>query len=95
MSTFIARVQLFDVFEDDPEHQDLDERMADRGFLKGKEIEGNWYNLPSGEYIFEGQRTIDAIRKLAKGAADSTGKKSKIMIAEVTDIVIDDARPRW
>jgi hypothetical protein len=78
MTTFIVRVELHGASESDYER--LHVAMAQLGFLRNViGSDGNTYRLPTAEYRIESANTVETVRDLARGAANTTGRSSWVL----------------
>ncbi len=68
MAHFITRVELHVAKEDSVEvYKHFNQAMEDLGFTRTiKSRDGKIYQLPSAEYGFEGELTVDAVLDKAK-----------------------------
>lgn len=81
MARFNVRVELH--YAQAQHYQTLSAAMSAKGFtgyVTGSD--GKKYELPPGEYAFDGSRTAEQIRELATAAASSTGKDSAVRVTE-------------
>lgn len=81
MARFNTRVELHYATAQD--YKTLSDAMSARGF-KGY-VEGadsKYYELPPGEYAFEGNKTGEQVRELAAQAGDITGKSFAVRVTE-------------
>lgn len=84
MALFITRVELHGAQELNYTH--LHEQMARLGFSRGiVNANGVKFQLPTAEYAISVNETPTSIVNLAKSAANSTGKKSWILVTEVAN----------
>lgn len=85
MTKFIVRVELHKQKDlAHPDYTALHNAMQKEGFAR--KIYGSdsvWYQLPTAEYVIEGNYTLNAIHDRAKTAADSVDKSNGIIVAEV------------
>lgn len=81
MATFTTRVELHKAAE--KEYERLHEAMEAEGFSRTiTTTSGREYHLPTAEYSFKGEATIDDVLAAAKRAATITGKASEILVTE-------------
>jgi len=81
MSSFTTRVELHDAVYTD--YETLHAQMAARGFSRIiVSDDGKRYQLPSAEYNFEGQATIERVRELANAAAGVTGRSHAVLVTQ-------------
>ena len=82
MSKFMVRVMFHDA-EDSASYDTLNAVMAQQGFtreLQGKK--GN-YQLPTGEYWFQGDTSVTDLRVRAAVAAEATGHDFGMIVVRV------------
>jgi hydroxymethylpyrimidine pyrophosphatase-like HAD family hydrolase len=81
MARFNTRVELH--YATAQHYKSLSEAMINKGFT-GYVIgsNGKYYELPPGEYAYEGNKTSDQVRELATQAASTTGKNFAIRVTE-------------
>jgi len=82
MKSFTTRVELHDATARQ-DYDTLHAAMASEGFHQA--IVGNngvTYHLPTAEYDFVGEHTIEQVREKARRAAASTGKNSAVFVTE-------------
>ncbi|MEJ7677026.1 MAG: hypothetical protein WKG06_03950 [Segetibacter sp.] len=83
MATFIVRVQLTN--EKSTHYTLLRDRLIAIGFTKRiKSKEGVEYRLPNGNYLIEGNYSIDEIHNAVKKVALSIDKTPMILVTEAT-----------
>ncbi len=84
MSSYIARVELHAASYED--YEKLHGSMQKRGYARTIQgTEGAVYKLPTGTYVVrESNVTIDAALNAAVDAANETGKKSAVIVADWT-----------
>ena len=81
MATFTTRVELHKAAE--KEYERLHEAMEVEGFSRVIEgTSGKVYHLPTAEYNYKGDSTVDDVLAAAKRAAKITGKASEILVTE-------------
>ena len=81
MHAFITRVELYHANEND--YRVLHEQMRGRGFTKSVTSgNGTAYLLPPGEYNYEANVDIAAIKEAAMSAVNATGKEGAVFVAE-------------
>lgn len=81
MATFTTRVELHKAAE--KEYERLHEAMEAEGFSRTiTTTSGREYHLPTAEYSFKGESTIEDVLAAAKRAAKTTGKVSEILVTE-------------
>jgi hypothetical protein len=81
MHAFITRVELHHANEDD--YRVLHEQMRGRGFTKSVTSgDGTAYLLPPGEYNYQADVDILAIKEAATSAVNATGKQGAVFVAE-------------
>jgi hypothetical protein len=88
IKNYVARIQL--VNASDRDNLALDIAMGDLGFgrvIVGKD--GTRYYLPSMEYIIWSEDDIADIKDAVKDVANSTGKKSFVLITQASAIEWD------
>ena len=81
MSSYLVRVELHGANWND--YETLHSEMAVRGF--SREITGNnglIYQLPTAEYVIRTNDALEEVRELAAQAANSTGRKFGVIVAE-------------
>lgn len=82
MANYIARVELHSASYDD--YEELHDKMGQQGFSRQiRGSDGKEYHLPTGTYIMRNANVpgSDALNR-AGNAAEQTGKKSSIIVAE-------------
>ena len=82
MPNFIARVELHSASYAD--YENLHVFMQQNGYLRTiRADDGNTYQLPTGTYVSTGTfSSSDVALRAAINAADATGKKSAVIIAD-------------
>lgn len=81
MAKFTTRVELHGAAESD--YEVLHEAMENRGFSRTiLNDDGVEYHLPTAEYNLIGEYKNDAVRNLAKIAAEETGKSAAVLVTE-------------
>jgi hypothetical protein len=81
MAKFLVRVELHGGTWDD--YETLHAEMAYRGFAR--EVTGDngrTYQLPTAEYVIHSDSELEAVRTLAANAAQATGRKFGVIVAE-------------
>jgi hypothetical protein len=81
MSRFIVRIELHTAGDDD--YETLHDEMKAAGFkqtVKGED--GTRYELPSAEYSYKGDATIDDVREKAKAAAAKTSRRAGVLVTK-------------
>jgi hypothetical protein len=81
MSKFLVRVELHGGTWDD--YETLHAEMAERGF--SREVtggNGRAYQLPTAEYVIHTDEGLEDVRALAAQAAQTTGRKFGVIVAE-------------
>lgn len=81
MARFNTRIELHYATAQD--YKNLSDAMSTKGF-KGY-VEGSdskYYELPPGEYAFEGDKTGEQVRDLATHTASLTGKNFGVRVTE-------------
>lgn len=88
MASFIVRVELVDSREE--EYEFLDAEMEKRGFSKSlPNAEGEWFIMPTGEYFYQGHKTVGYICAMGEQAADTINRKARILAAEIVMVAFD------
>jgi hypothetical protein len=81
MAAFITRVELHRANEDD--YRLLHTEMRGRGFSKSvTSSDGGAYLLPPGDYNYEADVEITAIKEAATSAVNVTGRQGTVFVAE-------------
>jgi hypothetical protein len=81
MARFLVRVELHSASWDD--YETLHAEMAYRGF--SREVTGDngqTYQLPTAEYMIHTESGLEGVRTLATNAAQATGRKFGVIVAE-------------
>lgn len=84
MALYIIRVELHGAQEQNYEvlHKEMTRLGFYRSIVNANRVE---FQLPSAEYAISANSTPRAILNLAKGAANSTGRTSWILVTEVAN----------
>ena len=85
MAHYTTRIELHVAEEENSSevYETLDQAMENLGFTRTiKSRDGNTYRLPSAEYNFEGEITVDAVLDKAKYAATTTRHEYEILVSE-------------
>jgi len=83
MAKYLVRIELHHASTDD--YEELHAQMANRGF--SREItsgDGRTYELPTAEYVIRTDSNLQAVRRSAAAAAEATGRKFGVVVAEYT-----------
>jgi hypothetical protein len=81
MASFTVRVELHNA--GDKDYETLHAAMARKGFSRQiRSDDGNWYHLPSAEYDYAAQESIDQVRPAAATAAGTTGRTFAVLVTE-------------
>lgn len=80
MATFVVRIQLQGA--DSSEYVPLWTALEKSGFADRVPSGEKWYALPSGVYVFSGERTLNEVTLLAVRAAQTTGRKPKVLVTQ-------------
>jgi hypothetical protein len=83
MAKFTVRIELQGVPNSSPLYALLDEAMLRRGF--GRIVtshDGQKYDLPTGEYAFEGEKSGEDVRAAAKEAVGVTERAGSVLVIE-------------
>ena len=81
MARFLVRVELHGASWDDYER--LHAEMEYRGFSREVTSDnGRSYQLPTAEYVIRTEVGLEAVRTLAANAAEATGQKYGVIVAE-------------
>jgi hypothetical protein len=81
MATFTVRVELHGATSKD--YDKLHKAMESKGFSRTiSSSQGTTYQLPTGEYSFEGSSTRKQVLALAKSAAATTKLKYAVLVTE-------------
>ena len=81
MANFTVRVELHSAEWKD--YEQLHNAMEQKGFSRRiTSDDGKTYQMPWAEYNGTGNLTCAQVRDIAKGAADSTGKRSAVLATE-------------
>lgn len=85
MPQFLVRVELHDGDSDDYEtlHDAMKRRKFSRTLLSAERVK---HHLPPAEYIFNGKATADDVCRSAIAAAEETGLKCAVVVAESQEI---------
>ena len=84
MAAFMTRIELHNATWQD--YENLHRQMEAAGFSRTIQGgDGVWYKLPTAEYVIYTNLTIDQVRALAKGCANSTGKNSSVLTCQYTN----------
>ena len=89
MAQFLTRVELHGAKHGDGSYDTLHAAMASAGFLRTIPTVDRTRQLPTAEYFCEGPYTKKQVFDAAKSAADTTGKTSDIITAEMAGFYTD------
>jgi hypothetical protein len=82
VANFLVRVELHGATWPD-DYDALHKAMARAGFdHRLLADDGKYYRLPTAEYAVSGNHTIEAVRKAAREAANSTGRLNAVLVVE-------------
>jgi hypothetical protein len=87
VAQFIARVELLDVGGGDNRglYDNLHAYMAAQGFGRTITASTGEKQLPTGTYAISSNQTAEDLYKNALAAASQTGKKSLVIVAEISN----------
>lgn len=92
MASFTTRVELHGASSED--YDNLHAAMAQEGFSRFiRSGEGHWYQLPTAEYDRVAEMTAGQVSESAKRAANSTGKKSSVLVSQSSIRAWEDLAP--
>lgn len=80
MATFVVRIQLEGAASS--EYVPLWTALEKLGFVDRVPAGEKWYALPSGVYVFGEEKTLNEVTLLAVRAAQTTGRKAKVLATE-------------
>lgn len=83
MASFTVRVVLHGAEHSEDGYKELHAAMKKSGFSRYiTSDDGTKYHMPLAEYNFEGNKSADEVRFLARDAADGTGYKNAVLVTE-------------
>ena len=83
MAKFTVRIELYGAAEASALYKLLDKKMAGRGFQTVIEsTEGRRFELPTGEYSYEGEESGEEVREAAKEVAAEVGRTSAVLVTQ-------------
>lgn len=83
MAKFTTRVELHDA-KSPEDYTGLHEYMEEEGFSRRIRFGQVRYELPTAEYNYTDEDTIESVLEAAKRAATKTGKKFSVLVTETT-----------
>ena len=90
MGTFLTRIELHDTSRSGEEYELLHEEMRKLGFKRSiPRDDGKRYQLPTAEYHSIHDDTSDGVMEIAKIAANKTGLKYSVVVANCFSISFD------